>query len=79
MKLGRVRQMRIMYIDDLKKKKDKASDFSIPSWYAIKKKNFFFQLHLPAIPKRLILLADNNLNYPSHLREHYLQMTESGK
>ena len=42
MKLGRVRQMRIMYIDDLKKKKTKQVIFLFHHGTPLKKKIFFF-------------------------------------
>lgn len=39
-------------------------------------KKMFSQLDLPATTKRLIILADSNLNYPSILGEYCMQVTE---
>lgn len=48
--------------------------FLFISGEAIKKKSVS-QLDSPATTKRLIMLAASNLNYPSHLREHHMQVT----
>jgi hypothetical protein len=46
-----------------KKRRDKANGFSILHGNPLKR--VFFQLDLPATTQRIIILADNNLNYPS--------------